>query len=458
MIVLKFGGTSVGSPESLRQAIGIVESVSDRSPIVVVSALSGVTNRLVDAAEAAAAGDLESAREAVQDIRRRHEEIAFELVMKKADFLESFDSLLDHHAREISTILEGAGLLREVTPRARDKIVAIGEKLSSVLFAYTMMTRKVKGVMVDSEKVVVTNESFGGADPLMDETRRAAAEHLIPELERGNVPVMGGYIGRSLSGATTTLGRGGSDYSAAIIGAAVDAEEIQIWTDVDGMMTTDPRVIERARVIDLISYDEAAELAYFGAKVLHPKTIAPAVEREIPIRVKNTHNPDAPGTLITRIGKGKGAEPRAVAMKRGISVIDVSSPEMLGVSGMLARIFEVFRRNGVSVDVVSTSEVSVSATFDRSDMIETLSKDLEQFGRVVVQRDQVLIGIVGKALLSNPRSGSRIFDALADVPVTLVSLASGGINLCVVVSESDADRALRQIHAAMFEGVEESQG
>lgn len=454
MIVLKFGGTSVGSPESLRKAIEIVESVSDRSPIVVVSALSGVTNRLVDAAEGAAAGDLDKAREAVRDIRRRHEEIAWELVLQKADFLESFASHLDHHASEISTILEGAGLLREVTPRARDKIVAIGEKLSSVLFAYTMMTKKLKGVVVDSETVVVTNELFGGADPLIQETRKAAAANLIPQVERGNVPVMGGYIGRSVSGATTTLGRGGSDFSAAIIGAAVDAEEIQIWTDVDGMMTTDPRVIEQARVIDLISYGEAAELAYFGAKVLHPKTIAPAVEREIPIRVKNTHNPEAPGTLITSAGKEKGAEPRAVAMKRGISVIDVSSPEMLGVSGMLARIFDVFRKHRVSVDVVSTSEVSVSATFDRPEMIEPLCAELEQFGRVVVQRDQVLIGVVGRALLSNPRSGSRIFDALADVPVTLVSLASGGINLCIVVNGSDADRALRQIHSAIFEGTD----
>lgn len=452
MIVLKFGGTSVGTPESLRKAIDVVDSVRDSAPVVVVSALSGVTNRLMDAAEAAAAGDLEAARLAVQDIRRRHEEIAWDLVMQKSDFLESFTAQVDHQILEISTILEGAGLLREVTLRARDKIVAIGEKLSSVLFAYTMMTRKLKGVAIDSEKVIVTNERFGGADPLMDETRAAAAEHLIPEVKRGNVPVMGGYVGRSVSGATTTLGRGGSDYSAAIIGAAIDAKEIQIWTDVDGMMTTDPRVIATARVIDLISYDEAAELAYFGAKVLHPKTIAPAVEREIPIRIKNTHNPEAAGTLITRSGKGIGAEPRAVAMKRGIAVVDVTSPDMLGVPGMLAKIFEIFHRHDVSVDVVSTSEVSVSATFEQEDEIESLSADLEQFGKVTVHRNQVLIGIVGSALLSNPRSGSRIFDALADVPVTLVSLASAGVNLCVVVSEDDADRALRQIHTAIFEG------
>lgn len=452
MIVLKFGGTSVGSPESLGRAIEIVESVSDRGPIVVVSALSGVTNRLVDAVEAAAAGDLDQARRAVDDIRKRHEEIAFELVMQKSDFLESFGAQVDRHVHEITTILEGAGLLREVTPRARDKIVAIGEKLSSVLFSYTMMIRKLNGIVVDSEKVVVTNERFGGADPLMTETRAAAAEHLVPQVRRGNVPVLGGYIGRSVSGATTTLGRGGSDYSAAIIGAAVDAEEIQIWTDVDGMMTTDPRVIRQARVIDLISYDEAAELAYFGAKVLHPKTIAPAVEREIPIRVKNTHNPSSPGTLITAAGKGTGAEPRAVAMKRGITVIDVTSPDMLGIPGVLARVFEVFRKHEVSVDVVTTSEVSISATFDDPGKIDGLSRELAEIGNVTVHRDHVLIGVVGKALLQNPKSGSRIFDALADVPVTLVSLASAGINLCVVVSEEDGERALRQIHAAIFEG------
>ncbi|MDX1582051.1 MAG: aspartate kinase [Thermoanaerobaculia bacterium] len=455
MIVLKFGGTSVGSPESLRKAVEIVESVSDRSPIVVVSALSGVTNRLVDAVEAAADGDLEKARKAAADIRKRHEEIAWELVIQKSDFLESFTSQLERHVEEITTILEGAGLLHEVTLRARDKIVAIGEKLSSVLFAYTMMTKKLNGVAVDSENVIVTNEEFGNADPLMPETRKAAREHLVPEVERGHIPVIGGYVGRSKGGATTTLGRGGSDYSAAIIGAAVDCEEIQIWTDVDGMMTTDPRVISEARVIDLISYDEAAELAYFGAKVLHPKTIAPAVENEIPIRVKNTHNPSGEGTLITRTGKGTGAEPRAVVMKRGITVIDVTSPDMLGVSGMLARIFDVFGRHGVSVDVVSTSEVSVSATFDRPEMIDALAGDLERFGDVTAHRDQVLIGVVGRELLSHPRSGWRVFEALTDVPITLVSLASAGVNMCIVVSEEDADRALRQIHSSIFEGSNE---
>jgi aspartate kinase len=452
MIVLKFGGTSVGDPESLRRAIEIVESVQDRSPVVVVSALGGVTNRLVEAAEAAAAGDRDAARNAAADIRTRHEEIAFELVMQKADFLESFTAQLNRHIDEISIILEGTALLREVTPRGRDKIVAIGEKLSSVLFAYTMRTKKLKGVPVDSEEVVVTDECFGAANPLMAETREAASRVVVPELERGHVPVMGGYIGRSKSGATTTLGRGGSDYTAAIIGAALDAEEIQIWTDVDGMMTTDPRIIPAARVIGRISYEEAAELAYFGAKVLHPKTVAPAVARGIAIRVKNTHNPEAPGTLISAEGTGARGRARAIALKKGITVIDLTAAEMLGSSGMLARMFAVFDRLAVPIDVISTSEVSISVTMEDPERVERVMEELRPLGVVEARPNQAVIGIIGNDLLGDPRTASRIFDALADVPVTMLSLSSSGINLNVVVAERDADRALRQIHASIFEG------
>src|SRR5213596_716188 len=317
MIIIKFGGTSVGDAQRVANAIDIVAERKDRKPIVVVSALAGVTNDLVAASEAARACDMERVNQIIGAIRQRHEDVAMRLVQQKFDFFESFIKQLDKQIEQIHTILRGIALLGEITMRAKDKVVAIGEKLSSVLFAYSMMMRALPGEHVDSEEVVVTDAKFGEASPLMDATRAAAARVLGPIVERRRIPVMGGFIGRTKDGATTTLGRGGSDYSAAIVGAAVDAEEIQIWTDVDGMMTCDPRLIPGARIIERISYVEAAELAWFGAKVLHPKTIAPAVERNIPVRVLNTHNVASPGTLVSAEGDHRDAGPRAVAVKRG---------------------------------------------------------------------------------------------------------------------------------------------
>ncbi|MCU1347578.1 MAG: aspartate kinase, partial [Acidobacteria bacterium] len=299
MIVIKFGGTSVGDADRVANAIDIVAARREEQPIVVVSALAGVTNDLVAATEAAKACDIERVNQIVEAIRQRHEDVAIQLVQQKFDFFDSFRKQLQKQIEQIHTILKGIALLGEITARGRDKVVAIGEKLSSVLFAYSMMMRTLPGQLVDSEDVVITDARFGEASPLMDKTTEAARRVLVPLVERNIIPVMGGFVGRTADGATTTLGRGGSDYSAAIVGAAAGAREIQIWTDVDGMMTCDPRLIPAARIIDRISYAEAAELAWFGAKVLHPKTIAPAVEQRIPVRVLNTHNVSSPGTLVT---------------------------------------------------------------------------------------------------------------------------------------------------------------
>src|SRR2546430_875601 len=268
VIVIKFGGTSVGDAERVANAIDIVAERRDLNPIVVVSALSGVTNDLVASTEAACAGDQARVDEIIDRVRQRHEDVAMRLVQQKFDFFEAFLKKLHRQIEEIHTILRGIALLREITPRAKDKVMAIGEKLSSVLFAYSMMMRALPGEHVDSEEVVVTDARFGEAGPLMNETRAAAEATLRPIVERHHIPVVGGFIGRTKDGATTTLGRGGSDYSAAIIGAALGAEEIQIWTDVDGMMTCDPRLISGARVIDRTSYVDAAEPGWFRSKAL----------------------------------------------------------------------------------------------------------------------------------------------------------------------------------------------
>ncbi len=452
MIVIKFGGTSVGDAQRVANAIAIVEERRDRNPIVVVSALAGVTNELVAATEAARACDADRVAQIISAIRQRHEDVALQLVQQKIDFFESFTRQLDKQIDQIHTILRGIAMLGEITARAKDKVVAIGEKLSSVLFAYSMMMRALPGEHVDSEEVVITDNRFGEASPLMDETRDAAHRVLLPLVERNLIPVMGGFIGRTRDGATTTLGRGGSDYSAAIIGAAAGAEEIQIWTDVDGMMTCDPRLIPGARMIERISYVEAAELAWFGAKVLHPKTIAPAVEQNIPVRVLNTHNVASPGTLVTAEGETRvGHGPRAIAVKRGITVVHMTSNKMLGAYGFLARLFAIFEQLEISVDLITTSEVSVSVTIDEKHNLQALVEKLKPVADVSVLENQCIVAVVGRNLMRDSGVGARIFDAMKGIPMSMFSLGTSGLNLSIVVDDIDADGAVKAIHAALFE-------
>jgi len=450
MIVIKFGGTSVGDAQRVANAIDIVAERREQSPIVVVSALSGVTNDLVAASEAARACNIERVNHIVAAVRQRHEDVAMRLVQQKFDFFESFIKQLDKQIDQIHTILSGIALLGEITPRAKDKVFSIGEKLSSVLFAYSMMMRMLPGEHVDSEEVVITDARFGEATPLMDDTREAAHRVLLPLIERHRIPVMGGFIGRTRDGATTTLGRGGSDYSAAIIGAAVGAEEIQIWTDVDGMMTCDPRHIPTARIIERISYVEAAELAWFGAKVLHPRTIAPAVAKKIAVRVLNTHNVASPGTLITEAGDpNQPAGPRAVAVKRGITVVHMTSNKMLGAHGFLARLFAIFEEFEVSVDLITTSEVSVSVTIDEDN--PRLIDKLKSVADVQVIKNQCIVAVVGRNLMRDAIVGARTFEAMRGIPMSMFSLGTSGLNLSIVVDDHDADRAVRAVHAALFE-------
>lgn len=453
MIVIKFGGTSVGEAKRVLTAIEIVSERREQKPIVVVSALAGITNQLIAATEAARACDAQKVAEILAAVRQRHEDVAIQLVQQKMDFFESFTRQLDKHIDQIHTILKGIALLGEITLRAKDKVVAIGEKLSSVLFAYSMMMRALPGEHVDSEDVVITDAHFGEAAPLMDRTREAARQALLPLLERNLIPVMGGFIGRTVDGATTTLGRGGSDYSAAIVGAAVGADEIQIWTDVDGMMTCDPRLIPEARVIDRISYVEAAELAWFGAKVLHPKTIAPAVELNIPVRVLNTHNVSSPGTLITAEGAARGDGPRAIALKKNVTIVHMTANTMLGAHGFLARLFAVFEQLEVSVDLITTSEVSVSVTIDDDGNLPQLLEKLKPIADVEVRRNQCIVAVVGHNLMSDSIVGARVFEALRGTPISMFSLGTSCLNLSIAIDEKDADRAVRAIHAGLFERV-----
>lgn len=451
MIVIKFGGTSVGDADRVANAIDIVAERRPLKPIVVVSALSGVTNDLVAASEAACAQQPAKVRELIAGIRARHEDVALRLVQQKSDFFDTFIRQLDKQVEEIDTILRGIALLGEITARAKDRVVAIGEKLSSALFAYTMMMRSLPGDHVPSEEVIWTDERFCGATPLMELTRQHARRVLLPLLERNRIPVMGGFFGRTKAGATTTLGRNGSDYSAAIVGAALGADEVQIWTDVDGLLTCDPRLVPGARVIELLSFEEAAELAQFGAK-LHPRTLEPAVAANVPVRVLNTHNPSSPGTLITREGAQRAAGPRSIARKKNVTMVHVKSNTMLGAHGFLARLFAVFEDLKISVDLIATSEVSVTVTVDEKHDMEELVKRLETIADEVELIDnQCIIAVVGKDLMTDARVGARVLEALEGMPVKMISLGRSGLNLSVVVDDAQADRAVKAVHRTLFE-------
>lgn len=450
MIVIKFGGTSVGDADRVAQAVDIVAERRHLGPIVVVSALAGVTNDLVAASEAACAQKPDVVQQIIKTIRARHHDVALQLVQHKSDFLASFMTKLDKQIEEIDTILRGIALLGEITLRARDKVMSIGEKLSSVLFAYSMMMRKLPGELVSAEDVIWTDDTFGGATPDKERTRDAAAKVLLPLVARRRIPVMGGFIGRTLGGATTTLGRNGSDYSAAIVAAAVGADEVQIWTDVDGLLTCDPRLVPGARVIDLLSFDEAAELAQFGAK-LHPRTLEPAAEANVPVRVLNTHNPASPGTLITRAGAETAAGPRSIARKKHVTMVHVTSNRMLGAHGFLAKFFAVFGELGISVDLIATSEVSVTVTVDEKHDTEELRRRLQPLADVELYDGQCIIAVVGQNVMSDARVGARVLDALGPMPVKMMSLGRSGLNLSIVVDDANADAAVKAVHRALFE-------
>lgn len=449
MIVMKFGGTSVGSGERIRGLVERVRERRPRGPVVVVSALSGVTDLLI-----------RGARESQRRADAVHEIVTL-LLERHRDVIQSLFSSGPQHAHlmshlglvltELQTIYTGVQYLGELSPRSLDVIAACGERLSCEIVAAALEAGGITARGVDARGLLVTDDAHGRAQPLMDETALRVRELLRPLVAHDVVPVVPGFIGSTRDGVTTTLGRGGSDWSAAVIGALLPAEEIQIWTDVDGLLTVDPRLIPAARVISEVSFEEAAELAYFGAKVLHPATIKPAVERGIPVRILNSLNPAAPGTLVADGPDGLLGEPRAVASKKGITVVLVSQPRMLMAHGFVARVFEVFDKHRTAVDLIATSEVSISATVDDPERLAPIQSELAQLGEVRILRNMAIVSIVGRGFVRRAGLAARVFQTLRSVNVVMISFGASDVNLSIVVSEADADRAVRLLHAEFFE-------
>jgi aspartate kinase len=415
----------------------------------VVSALSGITDLLIKGARLAY--ERRSGTEGIcQEIRARHHEAVAGLVTARTA-RDRLTAHVDQIVNELQAFYVGVHNLGELSPRSLDAISAMGERLSHEIVAAAMVELGLPAQAVDARGLLITDDAFGRAMPLSAPTEARVRERLLPLVQKGTVPVLPGYIASTREGITTTLGRGGSDYSAAIIGAALPVEAIQIWTDVDGILTVDPRTVKSARVLPEVSFAEAAELAYFGAKVLHPATIKPAVEKGIAVGILNTLNPTAPGTLITERSAAPDGNARAIAFKKGISVILISQPRMLMAYGFVARVFEVFDRHRTSVDLIATSEVSISLTVDDPERLPAIAADLAPLGEVQILRNMAIISMVGQGFVRQAGLAARMFTALGDINVVMISFGASDVNLSFVVAQDHAEEAVRRLHTAFFE-------
>jgi aspartate kinase len=448
MIVMKFGGTSVEDADAITRVSEIVKARLPDKPVVVVSAMAKVTDQLLAMARAAGSGDRKTALSLSRALRERHYNAAGEL-LGTALFTE-FHSDLGADFENLDELLRGISAVGELTPRTTDQVAAVGETLSSKIVAGAFSAHGINSALVDSRKCIVTDDTHTRAAPLFEETNEQLKSKVHPLVEAGRVPVMGGFIGTTKTGVTTTIGRGGSDFSAAIVGAGLNASRIEIWTDVDGMMTTDPNICPDARRIKVISFEEAAELAYFGAKVLHPATVLPAIQKNIPVYVLNSGNPTCEGTRISARAPHCRNFFKAIAAKKRITIVDVAAPRMLLAHGFLRAIFEAFDRHRVPVDVVSTSEVSVSLTVDSNESIPALAADLAKLADVKYEGRKAIVCLVGENLREIPGIAARVFGELADMKIRMISQGASEINLTFVIEEDEVPEVIRRLHKAFF--------
>src|SRR4026207_1460163 len=446
-LVMKFGGTSVADAAAFENVARIVAAARDASPVVVVSAMSGVTDSLLAAATTAIENNSNNAIASLEKTFRRHEAVARELLSngEAATFLEELNSSTDRIANLLQTIHADPN-----HKAIQDAVVSFGEALSSTLLAAVLNHHGVAAQQVDARGCIITNEEYTCAAPLINETFAGCQKELRPLLDDNIVPVLGGFIASTLSGATTTLGRGGSDYTAALLGAALQTSEIQIWTDVTGVLTADPRVVPEALTIERLSYSEAAELAYFGAKVLHPKTIQPAIEGCIPVRICNSRAPHEKGTFVGPETKTSPRTVKAIAHKTGVTTVQITSARMLGAYGFLRALFEVFERHKTVVDVVATSEVSVSLSLDDASGLPVIVTELEQLGTVRVEKGCCIVCVVGEGLRGTPGIAARVFSAISDINVTLISQGASSINFTFAIEEEHVEEAVRRLHQEFF--------
>jgi aspartate kinase len=447
MIVMKFGGTSVESAAAIERVAGIVRARLDRRPVVVVSAMGKTTNRLLAIGRAAADGLVDQATAQADELREYHRHEASQIVRPEERSL--LGVLLDEHFTELRKLIAEIAEREECPPRLVDQVSSLGERLSSVIVTLAFRRFGMDAAHVDSRTVIITDTRHSQAAPLYARTYPKLKD-TIPPIAATQVVVMGGFIGSTQDGVTTTLGRGGSDFTASIVGAGIDAEEIQIWTDVDGMLTCDPTLVAGGHRVKIISFAEAAELAYFGAKVLHPATVLPAVEKNIPVLILNSRRPEVEGTRITADPVHCSNMIKSIACKRNVTVVKIQSLRMLMAYGFLRRIFEVFDRYRTPVDMVSTSEVSVSLTVDNTKNLEEIRDELERIAEVSVEQEQAIVCLVGDNIRGTPGVAARVFSALRHINIRMISQGASQLNVSFVVNGLDAKPAMEALHEEFF--------
>ena len=463
-LTMKFGGTSLGSAEAISQAADIVLEHSqdwDRL-VVVVSAASGVTDSLTQAALAACSGDEQTYEAVVSDLRLRHYGVVDTLLTSNGA-RSPLLAMVDRYLEEFAAFCRSIHVLGEATPRAMDAIASVGERINARIMAALLRQRGARSEAVDATELIVTDATFQKAIPLMEPTRAHVTARLVPMLAEGVIPIVTGFVGATPDGVTTTLGRGGSDFSAAILGDCLDSDEVWVWTDVDGVMTADPRLVPQAQVIPVLSYSEVGELAYFGAKVLHPRTIRPVIERGIPLWVKNTFNPTCPGTRIVREAENTPGTVKAVTAIEGLSMVTIEGRGMMGVPGIAARTFAAVASQGASVLMISQASSEQSICFlIPTDTVQPVVQAIEEEMALELKRrdidrvwsldDVVIVTVVGAGMRGTPGVAARTFGALGQANINVVAIAQGSseCSISLTVVADDAANAVQQIHSEVI--------
>ncbi|MGC8594499.1 MAG: lysine-sensitive aspartokinase 3 [Candidatus Kryptoniota bacterium] len=451
MIVMKFGGTSVEDAASIDRVTEIVKKEEKRKPIVVVSACAGVTNQLLKVADLSAGGQKDEAADIINEIKNRHERIVDELIHTELprNYLKGKISV---YAHELKNLLNAVSVLGEVTNRSRDAFASYGERMSSMILAQAFEEKQIKSTLIDAREFMITDHSFTKARPNYEKIAAAAKKLLLPRVN-DCIVVTQGFIGATEDGIVTTIGRGGSDFSAAIIGAVLNAEEIQIWTDVDGILTADPSIVPQARRIKRMSFNEASELAYFGARVLHPMTILPAIEKNIPVYVRNSRNPEYRGTLITREKTNGNGTPKSIAYKERITLINLVSSRMFLAHDFLQAVFSVFNKYKTIAHAVASSEVSVSIAIDETEHLNEITEELSQFSEIEISSNKAIVCIVGENIKHNVGFIGQVFSALSGIHINMISQGASEINLSFVVDEESLNSTVRLLHQQLFGNV-----
>jgi aspartate kinase len=464
LVVMKFGGTSVEDAAAILRTGRIVAGrvAKGLQPVVVVSAMSKVTDLLISAATTAARGDRASALAITERLRTRHHDTATQLAAGPRLYedplaaarpdpeLAATHAWMDAEFDCLEEILRGLAAVGELTPRISDMVVSYGERISSRMIAEAFVRCGLNAVHIEARQCIVTDAQHGKAVPQDAVIEQRLKEHVAPHFAEGRVPVMGGFIGATEQGVTTTLGRGGSDFTAALVGGGIDAGAIEIWTDVNGIMTADPRVCPDALRVKTISFEEAAELAYFGAKVLHPATILPAVKKNIPVFVLNSRNPENSGTRITALAAHCRSPFKSIAVKKRLTIMDVVASRMLMSHGYLRAIFEVFDKHKCPVDMVSTSEVSVSLSLDSNEKLPAIAADLSKLADVKYEGRKALVCMVGENIRGQNGIAARVFQTIRHINVRMISQGASEINMSFMIEEDDAEEAIRSLHAEFF--------